>query len=79
MGDVLLLGAVGMWSGVAGVACSAFVGSAVGSIAILIHRRFSDKDLPLEIPYGPMLATGALIYLFVPDSWLAYHLPLLAR
>ena len=60
IGDVHLLGMLGAFFGWAGVLFSLFAASILAIIAALIGRIGFGKQLP----FGPFLATGALIWLY---------------
>ncbi|MBI9077049.1 MAG: prepilin peptidase [Desulfatibacillum sp.] len=65
MGDVKLLAMLGAFFGFKGVLftimAGAFVGTIVGLILIPLNR---SKGLDLRIPFGPFLASGAMVYIF---------------
>ncbi|SHL43746.1 type 4 prepilin peptidase 1 . Aspartic peptidase. MEROPS family A24A [Desulfatibacillum alkenivorans DSM 16219] len=65
MGDVKLLGMLGAFLGLKGVLftimAGAFVGTIMGVILIPLNR---SKGLDLRIPFGPFLASGAIVYIF---------------
>ena len=65
MGDVKLLGMLGAFFGIQGVLftimAGAFVGTIVGLILIPLNR---SKGWDLKIPFGPFLASGAIVYIF---------------
>jgi leader peptidase (prepilin peptidase)/N-methyltransferase len=68
LGDVKLLAMIGGLLGWQATLFSLFAGAVVGSVyglgAMLARRRHLD----LEIPFGPFLALGALLYMFAgPD------------
>ena len=67
-GDAKLLGAIGGWLGYQSVLPTLFLGSILGSVVgiifLLISKRFS---MQAEIPFGPFLALGAIVYLFTPS------------
>jgi leader peptidase (prepilin peptidase)/N-methyltransferase len=66
MGDVKLLAGIGGWLGYQAVLPAIFYGSVLGSIlgitGMIVSRRL---DLGTKIPFGPFLALGALIHLFL--------------
>ena len=78
-GDGKLLAIVGAYLGWQSVLVALFLGSIIGSVVgglwLLAARARAGKsegDVPLrhvEIPFGPFLATAALIYAFV-EPWL---------
>lgn len=63
-GDVKLLAGIGGWLGWQAVFPTLFLGSFVGSllaiVVMLIARKFSWQ---MRIPFGPYLASGAVVYL----------------
>jgi leader peptidase (prepilin peptidase)/N-methyltransferase len=78
-GDGKLLAIVGAYLGWQSVLVALFLGSIIGSVvgglwllAARARAGKADGDVPLrhvEIPFGPFLATAALIYAFV-EPWL---------
>lgn len=67
-GDVKLLAAIGGWLGVEAVLPAICWGSILGSvvgISMMLYQR--KMDMKLAIPFGPFLATGAVLHMFV--SW----------
>jgi leader peptidase (prepilin peptidase) / N-methyltransferase len=78
-GDGKLLAVVGAYLGWQAVLVTLFLGSIIGSVigglwlvAARARAGKSDGDVPLrhvEIPFGPFLATAALVYAFV-EAWL---------
>ena len=71
MGDIKLIGAIGMWTGVAGVIAAVFLGAFIGSLAI-VGSKIARRPLPERFPFGPMLSAGAIAFILLPDSCLAY-------
>lgn len=74
-GDVKLLAGIGGWLGYQAIFPTLFVGSIVGSIigvvVLILGRKFSWQA---RIPFGPFLATGAVIHFcWGPElfAWLA--------
>lgn len=78
-GDVKLLGGIGAFLGWQGAIFSIFGGATLGCIGIALWTLFkklrplrnSDDDgalLGRQIPFGPMLAGGALLYIFVLEK-----------
>jgi len=63
-GDIKFLAMTGAILGWRSVAPTIFVGSFVGAIVGLLIMFFRGGDRQLEIPFGPYLALGVLIYLF---------------
>ncbi len=74
-GDVAALGVVGAFIGWEGAVVAFFVAPFFGLIFGL-SRRFSDSAP--EIPYGPFLCGGAVLYLAQRDVFSAYLAPFFA-
>lgn len=75
-GDVKLLAMMGAFLGALPavptiVLVSALAGSAIG-IAVMIRK---GRGLKLQIPFGPFLAIGALLYVFFGDAILTWWFP----
>lgn len=71
MGDAKLLAAIGGWLGYESLLPTVFMGSITGSfigLAIILKRR--KADLQTEIPFGPFLSLGAVLFLLSPIHWL---------
>lgn len=84
MGDVKLLGGVGAFLGWQGAVFSIFGGAAIGSVGYLVYLVFKKKAPPSSaapepsdnspdqaeryVPFGPMLAAGALLYALFLES-----------
>lgn len=70
MGDAKLLAAIGGWLGYQAIFPTFFYGSILGSIyglgAMIGTRRLSLKS---QLPFGPFLAIGAVLYLFLSMRW----------
>lgn len=64
MGDVKLLAFVGAYTGWFGALFTIFFGSLVGAVIGVMVIKLLKKDYYYEIPFGPFLAFGGLIYLF---------------
>ncbi len=73
-GDVKLLAMIGAFLGwkavLLTILLSSFVGSVVGIILILIKGR----DFKYAIPFGPFLALGAVISLFLGEEMIRWYL-----
>ena len=64
-GDVKLMGAIGAFLGWEDVLLTFFVGCVLGAVIGVVHRLLTDDAY---IAFGPFLAGGAVITLFVGDS-----------
>ena len=63
-GDIKLLGWIGAYLGWQSIAFTLFFSSFVGVIVGVIYLRLSKQGMRTEIPFGPYLAAGALVYTF---------------
>lgn len=63
-GDLKLLGMIGAFTGWPGVLFTLFLSSIFGTIIAIPLMYRSGKNLGSEIPYGPFLAFGAVMYIF---------------
>lgn len=64
MGDIKLLAFMGTYTGWFGALFTIFFGSFVGALVGIVVIKLLKKDIYFEIPFGPFLATGGLIYIF---------------
>lgn len=72
MGDVKLLGAIGVYLGLYGMLVF-FAGSILGAAYGLISSVRTGDSLATKFPFGPFLAlAGVLVTLFGPASWAWY-------
>ncbi len=69
-GDLKLLAMIGAFTGWKGVLWTLFAGSFVGAIFGLYQRIKSGKE---EIPFGPYLAAGAFLYLFLGQRFFEWY------
>jgi len=73
-GDIKLLAMIGAFIGWQGVLLTIFMGSAIGTLVGLIDMRVKKKDMKMRIPFGPFLALGAIIHLFLGNELIAWYL-----
>ncbi len=76
LGDVKLLAMVGGFFGWQGAMFTLLVGSVVGSfvgLAVMVARR---GRLDMEIPFGPFLAAGAILYMLYGPRLIQWYLDL---
>jgi leader peptidase (prepilin peptidase)/N-methyltransferase len=73
-GDIKLLGMIGAFIGWQGVLLTIFMGSAIGTLVGLIDMRVKKKNMKMRIPFGPFLALGAIIHLFLGNELIAWYL-----
>ena len=75
LGDVKLMGALGLFFGAASIAeislLSFFIGAII-SIFIIIVRKFVLKVEDEYMPFGPFLTLSALICIFIPANTVFY-------
>ncbi len=64
MGDVKLLAMTGAFFGMEGALYTIFVGSILGSILGLLFILLQGGKLSQQLPFGPYLALGTILYLF---------------
>jgi len=73
-GDVKFIACIGAFLGWQAVVFTIVAGSAfgavIGSLALLLARRGSSA----RIPFGPYLALGALLWIFIGPEFLAWYL-----
>ena len=74
MGDVKLLAGIGGWWGYQAIFPTILTASIVGSViglSLIAWQKVIQKkkaDMKLEIPFGPYLALGALIFVFTQQN-----------
>jgi leader peptidase (prepilin peptidase)/N-methyltransferase len=73
-GDIKFLGMIGAFIGWQGVLLTIFMGSAIGTLVGLIDMRVKKKNMKMRIPFGPFLALGAIIHLFLGNELIAWYL-----
>ncbi len=66
-GDIDLLAMIGAFTGIIGAWTSLLLGSFLGIISCLIQMAISKRAHP-KIAFGPWLAAGALIYIFLQEQ-----------
>lgn len=73
-GDFELLATIGAFTGVLGAWLTLFIGSALGSLAALLIILKNKSAISTKIPFGPWLALGAIIYVFLQKYFLYYYM-----
>lgn len=68
MGDVKLLAMTGAFFGVSGSLYTIFIGSLLGSVLGITLVLVSRRKFSQQLPFGPYLALGTLIYIFVGNQ-----------
>ncbi len=74
-GDVKLMGLIGAALGVNGVITTVLIGSLLGAVISLILILLLKKGRRFPVPFGPFLASGALVAIFELDVWRVWFLP----
>ncbi len=74
-GDVKMMAMVGSFMGWKGVLLTTLIGSLTGSLVGIGLMIFKGKGRKAKIPFGPFLALGALITLFLGRVILDWYLP----
>lgn len=73
-GDVKLLAMMGAFLGWKGVIFIVFTASLIGSVIGVGLMLAKNKDGTLAIPFGPFLASGAVLYIFYGRSIIHWYL-----
>lgn len=74
MGDPKLLGMIGAFVGWQGVVFTLLVSSVVGTVIGLLMIVIGGKDRRTEIPFGPFLSLGAVLWVWVGPAALRWYL-----
>jgi leader peptidase (prepilin peptidase)/N-methyltransferase len=73
-GDIKLLAMIGAATGVTGVLFTLFAGSVLGTVAGIAKMvRQGAPDRQMQIPFGPFLSAGALVYVFVGETVIDWY------
>ncbi|MAH97902.1 MAG: prepilin peptidase, partial [Euryarchaeota archaeon] len=64
LGDAKLLSVIGFWFGWVSIPFVIFFSSTVALISVIPDLIKSKKDLSSQIPFGPYLIVGCIIFLF---------------
>jgi leader peptidase (prepilin peptidase) / N-methyltransferase len=73
-GDIKLLAMIGAFMGLPGVILTVLVASVVGTFVGLFVMYRSRKGLKAMIPFGPFLSLGAVVYVFLGQSFFRWYL-----
>lgn len=68
LGDVKLMGALGLYFGLANIVIVSLVSFLIGAILSILLIIFKIKKIDEYIPFGPFIVIGAFITIFVPYS-----------
>lgn len=78
LGDVKLIAMIGAFIGLKGIFFTIFFSSLIGTLigtAVMIHQK---KDMRYQIPYGPFLSIGAIVYLFFGNQIINWYIQFFA-
>ncbi len=76
-GDLKFLAAIGAFLGWRGVLFSIFAGSVLGSMVGLITLLIGRRVWSAKLPFGPYLALGALIWMFLGEAFVRWYVGLI--
>lgn len=79
MGDVKLLAMTGAFFGPECALYTIFIGSFAGAILGLLMMLFAKKGMGYELPFGPYLALGTILFLFFGQEIMMFHLGVTPR
>ena len=77
-GDLKFLATIGAFLGWRAVLFSIFAGSLAGSLVGLTRMLLGNRAGSARIPFGPYLALGALIWMFLGEQLVTWYAGLLA-
>lgn len=63
LGDAKLLGVIGLWFGLKAVPFVIFISSSIAIISVIPDLIKKSKKLSSQIPFGPYIIIGTLVYL----------------
>jgi leader peptidase (prepilin peptidase) / N-methyltransferase len=72
-GDIKLLAMIGAYLGWPGVVFTVLTASIIGTVAGVIVMWRTRKGLGAMLPFGPFLASGAVLYLFWGDEFYRWY------
>lgn len=68
MGDVKLMGALGLYFGLQNIVVIAVLSFLIGAIISIIYMIIKRKNANTYIPFGPFIVVSSIITIFVPFS-----------
>ncbi len=68
MGDVKLMGALGLYFGLQNIVLISVLAFLIGAIGSIIYMIASKKNADNYIPFGPFIVISTVITIFVPFS-----------
>lgn len=78
-GDIKMMAMVGAFMGWKAVLLTTFLGSLTGSVVGIFLVLFRGKGRKTKVPFGPFLALGALLTLFLGGGIVRWYFSLLMR
>jgi leader peptidase (prepilin peptidase)/N-methyltransferase len=76
LGDVKFMGLVGAFLGWKGILFTLFSASIIGSVVAVLMILIKRREWAARIPFGPYLALGAALWVFIGPAFLAWYLAL---
>ncbi len=64
-GDMDLMACIGAFTGLAGLWSTLMIGSCAGAVFSVLYFKITKKDYNTPIPFGPFLALGAMVHVFM--------------
>ncbi|HET6515953.1 MAG TPA: prepilin peptidase [Thermodesulfovibrionales bacterium] len=74
MGDVKMMAMVGAFMGWKAILLTTFAGSLIGSIVGILVMVLTGTGRKAKLPFGPFLAAGAILTLFVGQEIMVFYL-----
>jgi leader peptidase (prepilin peptidase)/N-methyltransferase len=76
LGDVKFMGLVGAFLGWKGILFTLFAASIIGSAVAVVMILAKRREWAARIPFGPYLALGAALWVFIGPAFLTWYLAL---
>jgi leader peptidase (prepilin peptidase)/N-methyltransferase len=75
-GDIKLLAMIGAWMGWEALPYIVLISASTGAVVGLVFILLSGKGYRTQIPFGPFLSLGALLFFFLGSEFKAWYLGL---
>ena len=69
LGDAKLLSAIGFWFGWISIPFVIFLSSIIALLSVIPSLLKNSKSMSSQIPFGPYIIIGTLVYLFFENSF----------
>ena len=69
LGDAKLFGVIGFWFGWLAIPFVIFISSVIALLSVVPSLLKNSRTMSSQIPFGPYIITGTLIYLFFENSF----------